>query len=80
VWWAKEKPFFQLGKDYEKENWINTNIIPLIQSTWAIPPYYPQVWKERYLTPDDTMVFPTESPPHTIEWDIDLADPNLLFF
>ena len=79
VWWAKEKPFFQLGRDYEKEQWYDTNIIPLIQSTWAIPPYYPQIWKEIYLSPDDRIVYPTESPPHAIQWDLDLTESRIFF-
>lgn len=73
MWWAKEKPFFQLGKDYERIQWYETGIIPLIQSTWAIPPYYPQIWKESYLTPDNRMVFQTEATPLVLQWDMNLT-------
>ncbi len=45
IGWAKERPFFNIGKTYETHLWIETKIIPLIQSTWYLPPYYTQPWE-----------------------------------
>jgi hypothetical protein len=44
VWGRKEKPFFELWKQYENLSWENkrNQVIPLIHRVWERPPYYPQ--------------------------------------
>ncbi len=51
IWWKKERPFFNLWKVYEEENFSNSQkkiIIPLIQKTWEIPTYYPNKWEDYF--------------------------------
>ena len=60
--WEKERPFFRLGQAYESTILDYPQSIFLIQSTWYIPPYYPQKKEESYFDTHGTLVSWPESP------------------
>ncbi len=48
MWWEKERPFFRMWQAYEASIPDSPESSFVIQSTWHIPPYYPQIWGESY--------------------------------
>ncbi len=56
IGWEKERPFFRLWQAHEDTTPDRPQSIFLIQSTWHIPPYYPQIWEEPYFDRDGNLV------------------------